>query len=400
MSTASGGPSGTAPAKIEDEAPNGGAPDDNDDGQGAEVDDGRDGKQALSRDELYARLGAVDDPDGPPAGEGVDHAPQVEDEASVEDEDHANPDAPPPVTPAGEGEQPPEPNEPTAEDPPPVEAPETPQPKEHLLGRVPDSEWRKLPKETRERINALRADRREMSKRVQAVEAREPLAKYGESVLRFAEQAKMSDDDLAAWLDVGAEVQAGGETAVHALLAMAKNLGWTGEGSPRGGTPAKLPSWLQEKVDGLEISPEAAQDIAARMPAETAPNKRGEQPREKGRAPRFGPDQQAIQQGAQLLAERTSSAERRFGAQWVKLQPQVQREMLKSRGASPETWGMLFDKAVDLVVERNRTRAPRTAGTGTLQPSAGKGGPPAKTAEDLVGRERLYAKYSARRAGI
>lgn len=355
------------------------------------VDAEADGRKAMSRDELYKRLGAVDDVD---AEEAVDDAktdeiPQAEEAASSESD----------PSPAAEEEA--KSDLPDTGEDPEAETPEAPENKEEetakdnllisqedkvdLLGRVPDKEWRALPTVTRQRINALRATTKEQAKRVEELEAVLPLADYGDKVRRFARTAKMTDDDLSVWLEVGAVVQTGGQPAIDELLNMARNLGWKGEAAHAAApTGARLPDWLQAKVDALEISEEAARDILARMPAPEEAK-----PKERPKAPRFGPSAEEMAAGKAVLAEKTEAAQRRFGADWNRLWPQIERTMLRKRGAHPSAWGDLFDLAVETVVQQHRQPARKIGRDEGLPPGSSR-----KITVDpnkFTGRKRAYA---------
>jgi hypothetical protein len=349
-----------------------------------ETDDGSQGadderKKALSRDELYARLGAVDDPDtaepsadaDQPDDEDADEAdedPDADDEAEEDDADAGEDDEAGPETPDAKADE-----EPQKID-------------EKLLGRVPDTEWKALPKVTRDRINALRVSHKKSAERIKDLESRDDLAKYAEHIIRFADENKIGDRDLQTWLEVGAVVQRGGDDAVKELLSMARAFGWSGEPLE---DAAPLPDWLQAKVDSFEIDVETAAEIAKHLDPQTG------QPPARPKAPRLGPDDEALARGKQTIDAKLREAEKRFGGDsWAKLWPQVQRRMLLQKGAHPDAWASIFDSAVEAAVAENKQKPARVGRTG-LAP-AGRGGSAQPDPDKLKGRERLYAMYSGR----
>jgi hypothetical protein len=350
-----------------------------------EVEVDRTGKPALKREQLYERLGLVDDP------EEAEEAPAVDPQVDDADEKPADAEEAPASEDAADAEEDPEAE--TAEEAPAAEEKPAAEKAPNYLGRVPDTEWARIPKATRDRINALRAEHKKVATEVATLKSRDHLAAYGESVLSFADKAKMRDEDLATWLEVGAVVNAGGEPAVSELLAMARRLGWNGDSdAPAAHAPtsrqAPLPDWLQAQVDAAEMTEEAAHRVAQRIAAApTSPTPTGkEEPPARPKAPRFGPAPEILAEGKKAMAERIGAAEGRFGSQWAKLWPSVQREMLKHKGSHPSAWGPIFDQAVELVVERSKAK-PKP-----LQPSLepSRGGKPVGKGEKLSPRERLY----------
>lgn len=370
----------------------------NDEGVDAEAG----GRQALTRDDLYKRLDAVDDPDAeegePPAENEV---PQQTDKADKPVEDEPPVENEPPAPDAEEAEaddQIPDDEEPIEElviEEEPEEEPE-PEIDSKLLGRVPQDEWNKLPKVTKDRINALRADRKQHRSRLAEVEGREGLASYAEQIIRFADEHKIGDSDLQTWLEAGAVVQQGGEAAISELLTMARAFGWEPETAPPpppGDAP--LPDWLQAKVDAFEIDEATARDVARRMaPDPKAPEAPTPQRSERPRAPRYGPSDDQVAKGHEIIAGRIESAERRFGSSWAKIWPLVERGMLAKKGASPDAWGDIFDAEVEKVVARHKPRRPTRVGRTGLGPTSKKH--EQVDAEQLKGRDRLYHKYTGR----
>jgi len=158
-------------------------------------------QRTSSREELYRRFGFDEDED-----EESDASEEQDDEPSPAAEDEQDED--PPAE---------DPSHPTDEQKPPDEA---------MLGRVPDSEWKSLTKQTQQRINALRASRKQLKEQVSAFEEQKPLVEFGDSILGFAEKNQINLEHLYPWLELGAVVNRGGEEAVNALIATAERLGY------------------------------------------------------------------------------------------------------------------------------------------------------------------------------
>lgn len=361
----------------EDEA-SAGIPPESSEGVDAE---NREGRKALSREDIYARLGAVDDPEDE---DSETPAPQVEDQESAGQAPEADDDATEP--PGDDQEQPPVD----------ADAGDTPAGDDNhkYLGRVPDDEWKSLPPQTRERINALRADRKARIAEVEQYKQREPIAKYGEAVLSWAEQNRVSDEDMNVLLSIGARLQQGGEVAMQEALRIAQHYGYRPEAA-RAQAPDPLPDWLQQKVDDLEITEEAAKEIAARISEQAPPSPPQQQPVN----PVMPPAEEALlNEGKQLLATAQAEASQRYGSQWANMWPQVQREMLKEKGADPRTWGVLFKKSLEIVEERNK----RASAKGRINQDLAPGSTQAQSQPDpqnLTGRDRLYAMYTRARPG-
>jgi len=350
-----------------------GMPPETSEGVDAETGEGR---KALSRDELYSRLEAVDDPE--------DEVVEPETPPQVEDQDDSQ--KPDEVAPTEEPSE--EVDDPDAELP--AEEPEQePAAEEKLFGRVPNEEWEKLPPVTRDRINALKADRKKHISEADTLRQREPLAKYGETIIRFADQNKMSDDDMEVLLGIGTQLQQGGDTAKNAALDIARHFGWEEQTSSTG--PSKLPDWLQEKVDSLEMTEEAAHDVLQR----SAPPKKepAAQPQ-----PRFSKEEELLQIGRTELSKAQAETQQANPAEWGTLKPEVEREMLKHKGADPRAWNAIWRSCVDVVKERRkaaRRKQPIEGGMGN-----GHGNQRATVdPETLTGRDRLLAKYTRARPG-
>jgi len=314
-----------------------------------------------TRDELYAALGAVDDPEAEPevetpaAGDPPAQPPKPEDPTA------AKPEAPPvPTAPPVE--------------PPPAES--DPEVEIDAMGRVPDAEWKKLPKAAQDAITALRgtakADRRK-------VKDLEPIAAYGQTVIDFVDQNGLTDAEVERWLSVAPVVAKGGQPAIDRLLTMAKNLGWKGaEPTPAGS--ATLPDWLQAQVDNLEVSPEAAQAIAAKLAPVEAPTPA---------QPPVNPDLAAIHEGKADLTRAVDAASKRFPLdQWNQIKPLVLAELKKRAAkAKPSAWASLFDASLDMVLERKKAQSAPPAQPPAIAPTSGGGGTAGKPEKP---RDRLY----------
>jgi hypothetical protein len=335
------------------------------DDQDLDDEDGQaDPPQIRTRDELYKTLGAVDDPEAepeaetPPAGDPPAQPPKPEDKTA------AKPEAPP------------APTAPPAEPPPVADDPEV---EIDAMGRVPDSEWKKLPKAAQDAITALRgtakADRRK-------VKDLEPIAQYGKTVMDFVDANGLTDQEVEQWLGVAPVVAKGGQPAIDALLGMAKNLGWKGAEAPPPAATGKLPDWLQAKVDNLEVSPEAAEEIAAKLSPPAAPAKT--------EAPPADPALAEVHSGKQALSVAIAAAAKRFPPdQWAKIYPLVHAETKKRAGkAPPAAWAALFDTSLDIVLDRLKAQSAPPPQPQSLTPTHGSGG--GKSDGDLKPRERLY----------
>lgn len=344
------------------------------------------GRKALSRDDLYARLSAVDDPE---EDEAAEDAPQVEDQGAADDEPAGDDEAEEPGDDGDDAADPADAGDDDA-DPSPEDKPKAEEKADKaLLGRVPDEEWSKLPKVTKERINALKADRKRYVERAAELEKREPIAKYGEAILTWADRERVSDADMEALLEIGAKLQRGGQQAIDEALRIARHYGWKESGPAAPSTPERLPDWLQARVDNLEMTEEAAAEVAAKIASSA---KAPEGSSSTNAAPALTREQEELRIGREALASRQAAAAAKYKGQWAKLWPEVQREMLKHRGAPGSAWASIFDAALEVVRIRHEAVAGRKRAVkdGLEAASASRAKP---DPDKLTGRARLLAKY-------
>lgn len=349
--------------------------------EGVDAESGQ-GREALSREKLYERLSAVDDPDA--EDDPDEPGTQVQDPQDAPAEEDGELD-----------ERDDEPEEDAADAPkadaPPSDTDEEDDEASPLLGRVPDSEWRSLSPQTRERISALRADRKAKAQELERFRQLEPVTKYGEAVLTWAEQNRVSDVDMSVLLDIGAKFQQGGEVAIKEALRIAQHYGYKPQDSaPK--TPDALPDWLQKRVDNLDMTEEAAWDVVKQYAEQQAPAKEQPAPQR----PQLNYDEAVLHQSKQQLATAQAEAAKKYGASWASMWPKVQREMLKEKGADPRTWAVLFKKSLELVEAHEAAAKPQGRLGKDLAPgSVQQQGRP--DPEELTGRARLLAKYTRAR---
>lgn len=248
-----------------------------------------------------------------------------------------------------------------------------------------DEEMGNLKRRTRKRIEHFRAE-------VRKAKEREPFAKYGEDVIKFARENEIEPDDLSQWINVGATVHKGGQPAIDMLVGMAKNLGYAPASAPpteTTPTTGKLPDWLQAKVDSFDIDLEVAREIAAKLPREQPAAPPPPQP---SPAPTQERDSsEALEVGRQALEALVAEASGKYPADWEKrLYPQVRAKMAEFQGAPPAQWPRLFKLALESSVASIRT--PPKAVRQALTPSTGASGGTGKTPK--TPRERMLAKLT------
>lgn len=267
----------------------------------------------------------------------------------------------------------PEPDSPDADDAPSGVAKSDDEEKLDDPENIPDDEFKALKRRTRKRIEHFRT---ELAK----AREREPFAKYGEDLIAFARERKISPDELAEWVGLGGVVAGGGQKAVDALIGMAQKLGYQPPqptAAPQKSDGA-LPDWLQAKVDSYDISPEVARELAARLPAQppvaaTAPQSAPATAQQQQRQPPAGPDPVQVDGATRELERLIAEGAQKFPADWDKrLFPAIKAKMAEFTGAPPSQWPRLFKLAQDAAVASIRT--PTTQPKAPLSPGAQSGG--------------------------
>lgn len=229
------------------------------------------------------------------------------------------------------------------------------------LDFIPNKEWSSLPEATRKRIESARESQKALRRDLKEAQ---PFVEHGKAIVDFTKANNIGEEDLRVGLDLIAKFNKGGEEAVQAALEVAQHFGY--EPANTAAADGDLPKWLQDQVDDLSMTEEAARTVLTQMgggsQAQPAAQKADAQL------------QQETAEGRKQLDERITSLQEKYPSSKDKLLPRIEREAYRLRDTHPEVWdsplkwGALYDLATDNVLAKakpTKRKAPDSKGLGS-----------------------------------
>lgn len=215
-----------------------------------------------------------------------------------------------------------------------------------------EGEVKSYPKGSQKRIRQLVAARKRVE--AQLAEAQQD-AEYKRTIDKLLTDIGTTPEAFDNWVNLGVLVQKNGAAAAPMLRRMADNL----DGGSSSSTPAPqqsggsgLDADLQEMVDNLDMTEEAAEKIQSQRRSSGAPTQQPTPQQAEGAAPRLHRDPTEVGQQAVLAVN--AEYEKKYPSEWEKLVPEVQKEMAKYKGSPPTLWGQIARDAAEKVIARHK----------------------------------------------
>jgi len=252
---------------------------------------------------------------------------------------------------------------------------------------LPSSEWKKLPKSTRDFITH---NQKYTKKLLREKEQTEPVLGWAQQVLSTAEKVEMPPEDLSQWIELGLRMQRGETEAVSEVVQRAQHAGYT----PPASAPAKpkldaVVDHLNTMVEDLVLSRADARSImdkikeGAATPEEGSASPPAAPPSGPAPAPVKAPappmeGREAVERAAlKTLVDMEDRLAERHGEAWPKLRGKIRDQMIlenaRTGRVSPQFWPERYRKVAG-EVEKEFLQTRRSSTVARKQGSESLGG--------------------------